>query len=280
VTIVASGWSEVEALVQPSRRATAVPRPGADPARPAILDFEPDRPVSFYDVNPYDYSGLAEWQSSPMLRELAASIDGGVRLDAGCGAGRNLVCIVDGAQQVVAVDLSLVSASRAAARFGVPAARASVLALPFVDDAFDLVVCDGVAHHTPDPRGALAEVVRVTRPGGSIYAALYRAGTRYSRIYRWFGGGLRLARRFEERGVPPVVDRLAFSAYRLASRLLKPGRTDPASLRAIYEDYFQTPIASFHSRAWMEDTFAELGAPIVAMEPQGNVWRTVARKLR
>lgn len=41
-------------------------------------------------------------------------------------------------------------------------------ALPFGDDSFDLVTCQTVLIHVPDPAAVLAEMVRVARPGGVI----------------------------------------------------------------------------------------------------------------
>jgi SAM-dependent methyltransferase len=274
------GWRGLEGILRPSSLERAVARdPGAPTSFP-ILDFEPELPVTFYDRSPYDFSDLSEWRSSPMLESAVALLSpGGRRLDAGCGAGRNAPCLMRGTGDLVVVDLSLASVSRVASRLPVHAARASVLRLPFVDGSFELVACDGVAHHTPDPEGALREVVRVTSPGGWIYAAVYRAGTAYSYLYRYLGGVLRGARRLEERGLPPAVDRIAFAGYRAASRWLKPGRTgDEASLRSIYEDYFQTPIASFHERAWVESVLAGAGAAVERVEPHQNVWRILARK--
>jgi ubiquinone/menaquinone biosynthesis C-methylase UbiE len=46
-------------------------------------------------------------------------------------------------------------------------------ALPFADGAFDLVYSWGVLHHTPDTRRAIAEAVRVLRPGGRICVMVY-----------------------------------------------------------------------------------------------------------
>ncbi len=41
-----------------------------------------------------------------------------------------------------------------------------VQALPFEDDSFDVVICNHVLEHVPDDRRAMAELARVTRPGG------------------------------------------------------------------------------------------------------------------
>ena len=51
------------------------------------------------------------------------------------------------------------------------AVHASGTALPFSDDSFDLVLTVAVMHHIADPhdvRQTLAEMVRVSRPGGRV----------------------------------------------------------------------------------------------------------------
>lgn len=44
-------------------------------------------------------------------------------------------------------------------------------ALPFPDDAFDLVTLNQVVEHVPDQLAVLREAVRVLRPGGALYVA-------------------------------------------------------------------------------------------------------------
>ena len=43
----------------------------------------------------------------------------------------------------------------------------------YADDLFDLVYSWGVIHHSPNPAKALAEIVRVTKPGGEIKVMVY-----------------------------------------------------------------------------------------------------------
>jgi ubiquinone/menaquinone biosynthesis C-methylase UbiE len=45
--------------------------------------------------------------------------------------------------------------------------------LPFPDASFDLVYSWGVLHHTPDTARAIRELIRVTRPGGTVKIMLY-----------------------------------------------------------------------------------------------------------
>jgi ubiquinone/menaquinone biosynthesis C-methylase UbiE len=56
--------------------------------------------------------------------------------------------------------------------------------LPYPDNSFDLVYSWGVIHHSPDTPKCLAEIVRVTRPGGTIKLMIYN---RYSvwALSRW-----------------------------------------------------------------------------------------------
>jgi SAM-dependent methyltransferase len=49
----------------------------------------------------------------------------------------------------------------------------SATALPFGDGAFDAVVSGLVLNFVPDPRAALAEMARVTRPGGTLAAYVW-----------------------------------------------------------------------------------------------------------
>ena len=76
-------------------------------------------------------------------------------LDAGCGTGNNLAHFRDRGR-AVGVDLSE-DALRFCRTRGVNAARASVLALPFPDGAFDLVTSFDVLYHrwVADDRAAV-----------------------------------------------------------------------------------------------------------------------------
>lgn len=53
------------------------------------------------------------------------------------------------------------------------AVRGNAERLPFADDRFDIVYSNGVLHHTPDTRGAVAEVRRVLKPKGRAVLMLY-----------------------------------------------------------------------------------------------------------
>ena len=93
-------------------------------------------------------------------------------LDAGCGAGIFLAELVAVRRQVRAVGGDIAQAAvRLALQTGVAApAQFDVRRLPFDDGSFDLVLSNDVIQHLSDvdAAAALAEAVRVLRPGGAL----------------------------------------------------------------------------------------------------------------
>ena len=68
---------------------------------------------------------------------------------------------------VLRIDRSRVSISRAVERYGTPAAVAHNLQLPLADAVFDVVISDGVIHHTESPESAFSVNLRVSNRAGS-----------------------------------------------------------------------------------------------------------------
>ena len=90
-------------------------------------------------------------------------------LDVGAGTGalsRRLALALPGVRPIL-VDLSPAMLARAADLHD-PRAVASVLALPFADGTFDAVASAWVIETVDSPRAAVAEMLRVLRPGGAL----------------------------------------------------------------------------------------------------------------
>jgi SAM-dependent methyltransferase len=107
----------------------------------------------------------------------ASGVQAGRRaLDVGCGTGALAGALSDllGAEHVTAVDLSKPFAEACASRLpGVRVEVGAAEALPFGDDSFDVTLSQLVVNFMDDARAGLGEMRRVTRPGGTVAAAVW-----------------------------------------------------------------------------------------------------------
>ncbi|MBI5401576.1 methyltransferase domain-containing protein [Candidatus Wolfebacteria bacterium] len=104
-------------------------------------------------------------------------------LDAGCGGGRFVVALsMLGAKEVRGIDIGKDAVSAANDRLAAKSLKnagaqvGSVLDINFPSDYFDYVICSGVIHHTPNPKQAFGELVRVLKPGGKFFLSVYGKG--------------------------------------------------------------------------------------------------------
>ena len=107
--------------------------------------------------------------------------DGDLILDMGCGAGRHAFESLRRGGRIVALDYSYDELVDVKNTFGAmldsgeigPDAsgqpvRGDALRLPFADDTFDRIIASEVLEHIPDDEGAITELTRVLKPGGSM----------------------------------------------------------------------------------------------------------------
>jgi ubiquinone/menaquinone biosynthesis C-methylase UbiE len=97
---------------------------------------------------------------------------GGDVLECGVGTGLLLERIAHFARSAKGIDLSPGMLERAQAR-GLDVREASVTHIPFEDSTFDVTCSFKVLAHVPEIGRALAEMARVTRPGGVVIAEFY-----------------------------------------------------------------------------------------------------------
>ena len=146
------------------------------------------------------------------FRQLA--LRAGMRvLDAGCGSGRHLCeSFRTPGVDVAGVDLNRDDLGKAKGLISLMAkeqkgrwlvAQADVTKLPFADGSFDVVICSEVLEHIVDNRTAVAELVRVLKPGGDLVVTVPRFWPEricwaISRAYhREPGGHIRIYRKGE-----------------------------------------------------------------------------------
>jgi SAM-dependent methyltransferase len=160
-------------------------------AAPALCAQE-RKSKMFGDAEAYERF-MGRWSSllAPLLVDFTGTSDGGQMLDVGSGTGvlaftvarRNPHC------RVVGIDPSAEYVAYANSRnsFGDRAKfqTGDAQHLEFADAAFDHSLSLLVFNFIPDRARALAEVVRVTKPGGRVSAAVWD-----------YGGGMRMLRVF------------------------------------------------------------------------------------
>lgn len=144
--------------------------------------MDKERVGKFYDVVWTEY--LPEYEASEKHWRIFYSgeeVKGKSVLDAGCGTGIfSIIFANNGAARVTGIDISegsLQTARGLKEKFNLENTefqQQDMLDLPFPDESFDIVWAWGTVHHTTDPFRAIAELIRVLRPSGSILLAVYK----------------------------------------------------------------------------------------------------------
>jgi len=107
-------------------------------------------------------------------------------LEIGIGAGSDFIQWVRAGAKAYGIDLSESAVQHTLKRLELTGLIAEdvrvddVENLSYEDNFFDLVYSWGVIHHTPDTEKALKEIIRVTKPGGSIKLMLYHKYSIYA----------------------------------------------------------------------------------------------------
>ncbi len=144
---------------------------------------------------------------------------------------------------------------------------ADALALPFAGQAFDVVICSEVLEHIPDHRRAMAEIVRVLKPGGTLVVSVprwfpericwalsreyHQANQGHVRIYR----GEPLKQMLEANGVDAFANHHAHSLhtpYWWLKCLLGPTRTDSRAVNLYHRFLTWDILEQPRLTRWME----------------------------
>ncbi|MEU4421332.1 methyltransferase domain-containing protein [Actinoplanes sp. NPDC024001] len=157
-----------------------------DPEWPVIRQIHPDLadPDRWYlsESRAFFAARAADWDVKfgddiPRYREavrLAGVGPGQIVLDIGCGTGRALPALagaVGPTGRVLGLDFTpdmLLAARKAGRDDDAELVLADARRLPIADAVADVIFAAGLVHHLPDPVAGLAELARVTRPGGTL----------------------------------------------------------------------------------------------------------------
>jgi SAM-dependent methyltransferase len=253
-------------------------RVDSDPRTEAVRAFYAEAPFPGYPPRDSQAALRARAERSELCRLLDGSIAGDARiLELGCGTGQMSLFLATADRIVVGADISRPSlrlAEAARLRFGIERAlfvETDLRAPGLREGSFDVVVANGVLHHTPDPRASFAAMARLARPGGTVVVGLYNAIARIPHRLR--------------RGIARL------SGFRLVpfDPVLRARRNEPARREAWLKDQYQHIEEHRHTvgevRRWFRDNGVEwlravpdtlLGTdppgPGDLFEPAGDDW--------
>ena len=132
----------------------------------------------------------------------------------------------------------------------------------FAPETFDLVISNGVLHHTSDPKRAFLSISRLVKPGGYIIIGLYHRYGRLTTDFRRFFfnlSGNRLT------GLDPN---------------LRAGRFQAAKWRAWFMDQYKHPHESKHTVGETLGWLREAGFSFVKSIPRTKLFQPITEKDR
>ena len=110
-------------------------------------------------------------------------------LDVGCGTGATLAAIAtrhpDAHLQGIDLSPAMIRVARDRLGDGAELRVCDAESLPLPDASVDLVTCVDSLHHYPRPHAALAEMYRVTRPGGGLVLGEWRVAAPLRQLMNW-----------------------------------------------------------------------------------------------
>ncbi len=129
------------------------------------------------------------------LLQAVGPVEHDLVLDAGCGTGRFSIELARVGARVVGLDIDIDMLAIAARRLAGSVVLGDIECLPVRDGVFDVAAAVTVLEFVPHPDRALAELIRVTRPGGRVVVGALNRRSPWGVLHRRRGGawaGVRL----------------------------------------------------------------------------------------
>ena len=222
---------------------------------------------TFYDRTPFEYGYTSKEEilenMNPNLKKVIEKSEGKIITDIGCGCGRNLIYASKYASKLIGVDLSKKSlefAKNFIQSDNLELVLGNNLDIPLDSDFSDLVVSDGVIHHTGDTVRSFKECIRVLKPNGLLYLAVYKKYRYYPFLYKYVGVFLRILNKTKVGNL--IMEYTFVILHFLMYRIFRKQKLSLRETRNIFYDYFITPIASFQSKkdvqVWIDNNNCSL----------------------
>jgi ubiquinone/menaquinone biosynthesis C-methylase UbiE len=160
---------------------------GATETKEEVRSFWTRTPCGSWDASApegtrayYDQIEARRYELEPFIHQFGqfSRTSGQDVLEIGVGVGTDHVQFARSGARLHGIDLTdrgveLVRQRLALEELTSDLRVADAESLPFADASFDVVYSWGVLHHTPDTPRAMAEAVRVLRPGGRLCVMVY-----------------------------------------------------------------------------------------------------------
>lgn len=186
-------------------------------------------------------------------------------LEVGCGTGQmtNFLGLAQ-MRTVLGVDQSIASLTLGKGfrdRFdlnNVHFLQGNIFAMPIKENSVDVVICSGVLHHTPDPRGGYLELLKLVKPGGKILIGLYNT---YARI---------------PLGIRKMIFTGTGNAFRFLDAHMRRKDVDQSKKEIWFADQYKNPHESWHSvdevLKWFDESNVKFlsGVPEIAGKNPGE----------
>jgi ubiquinone/menaquinone biosynthesis C-methylase UbiE len=191
------------------------------PCGPAVPDLAPGS-KEYFDQLVAGRREYAPWMTEVLGYADSSGLD---VLDVGSGQGIDVFEYASRGARPVGIDLTprhVELARLHLAATGQPATfvEGDAENMPFPSESFDLVSSNGVLHHTPNMEAALAECMRVLRPGGTFTAVLYNRQSFHYWITQVMGRGLLRRELFRTGSMGGVLSASVEAGSRLGARPL------------------------------------------------------------
>ena len=176
------------------------------------------RDFKYVQSDPARFYGALARDTAEMVGAVI-DIDGAVVLDVGGGPGYFADAFAEHGARYLAVDPDA-GELRAAGLAHRTTVRAAGEALPFADGSVDVCLSSNVVEHTPRPWEMADEMIRVTRPGGTViisYTLWWGPFGGHEMGLSHYLGGHRAAARYTRRQGHPPKNRYGESLFKVTA---------------------------------------------------------------